>query len=170
MAAVTLALAFLAVSCGIGEEPEPPKSICGTPVDWKLVDPLVDSTEDLHEYNRVDRSEAISAPCTLFSGDERLMEFHFYWSSGAPGFAQRSKFDPVFVDVSQWREADIGDEAVVGTNGALVSGPCVNDGGRYFILKLHLPKASILDEGNRAEIEAFMRAYFPATGKTLNCG
>ncbi|MCG8966461.1 MULTISPECIES: globin family protein [Streptomyces] len=97
------------------------------------------------------------------------MEFHFYWTSDAPGFAQRSRFDSVFVDVAEWRKADIGDEAVVGTNGALVSGPCVTDRGRYFILKLHLPRASILDEGNRPEVEAFMRAYFPATVKTLHC-
>jgi hypothetical protein len=98
------------------------------------------------------------------------MEFNFYWTSAAPEFAQRSQFDPIFEDVSQWHKANIGDEAVVGTNGALVSGSCVTVRGRYFILKLHLPQATILDEGNRAEIEAFMRAYFPATVKTLKCG
>ncbi|MEU9589977.1 hypothetical protein ACGF7W_12960 [Streptomyces sp. NPDC048219] len=117
----------------------------------------------------MDRSELISAPCTLFSGDDRMMEFHFYWTSDTPGFAHRSRFDPVFRDVSQWRTANIGDEAVVGRNGAIVSASCDTARGRYFTLKLHLPQASILDEENLAEVEAFMRAYFPATVKTLRC-
>ncbi|MFD5447645.1 hypothetical protein [Streptomyces sp. NPDC127100] len=98
------------------------------------------------------------------------MEFHFYWTSNAPGFAQRSEFDSIFVDVSQWREASIGDEAIVGRNGAIASTSCLTARGQHFTLKLHLPQASILDEGNRTKVEAFMRVYFPATVKTLRCG
>lgn len=169
VAPLALALAFLVVSCGRGEKPQSPEEVCGTPINWELASPLVESAEDLHEYSRVDRSESISAPCTLFSGDDREMEFNFYWTPDAPKLAHRSEFDPIFADVSQWRKASIGDEAVIGTNGAIVSSSCITDRGRYFTLKLHLPQASILDEGNRAEVEKFMRAYFPATVKTLNC-
>ncbi|MEU3658564.1 hypothetical protein AB0E77_02155 [Streptomyces sp. NPDC032940] len=169
-AALVLGLALLAVSCGSREKPERPEQICGTPVDWKLVDPLADFPEGVHEYSRVDRSELVSAPCVLSSGDERMMEFHFYWTSDTPGFAQRSKFDPVFTDVVEWRKANIGDEAIVGRNGAIASTSCKTARGNHFTLKLHLPQASILDEGNRAEVDAFMRAYFPATVKTLKCG
>ncbi|MFC8369475.1 hypothetical protein [Streptomyces sp. CB02400] len=168
-AALGLILTCLVVSCGRGDKPQPPEKICGTPVDWELAEPLVESAEDLHEYSRVDRSKAISAPCTLFSGDDREMEFNFYWTSDAPGLAQRSEFDPVLEGVSQFRKADIGDEAVIGRNGAIVSVSCITDRGRYFTLKLHLPQASILDEANRAKVEKFMRAYFPAAVKTLDC-
>ncbi|MFI2374980.1 hypothetical protein ACH5AO_07925 [Streptomyces sp. NPDC018964] len=168
-ATLALILTCLVVSCGRGDKPQHPEKICGTSVDWELAEPLVESAEDLHEYSRVDRSEAISAPCTLFSGDDREMEFNFYWTSDAPGLAQRSEFDPVLKDVSQGRKANIGEEAVIGRNGAIVSASCITDRGRYFTLKLHLPQASILDEANRAKVEKFMRAYFPATVKTLNC-
>ncbi|MEV5309658.1 hypothetical protein [Streptomyces sp. NPDC052610] len=164
-----LSLAFTATACSGSGDDQIPTVVCGTRVDRDLTRPLLTSTEDLHESSRVDRSEAISAPCTLLSDGRPILELFFYWTSDAPKLAGRSEYDSVFEDVSQGRPVDLADEAIVGTNGAIVSTPCKTDRSAHFTLKLHLHEAKITDEGRRKDIEKFMRAYFPATVKTLSC-
>jgi hypothetical protein len=165
-----LATAFIATGCGGSDGDQVPETLCGTPVDRALLRSLLVSTDDLTEVNRLDPSEATSAPCVLRSDGKPILRLHFYFSTAAPGFAGRSRDDPVFEDVAQWRPVDIAEEAVVGNNGAIVSGPCVVGRNTDLIVELNLPEANITDESRRKDIEKFMRAYFPATLETLNCG
>ncbi|MFK4144422.1 hypothetical protein [Streptomyces sp. NPDC004065] len=60
-------------------------------------------------------------------------------------------------------------KAVVGTDGAIATTPCKTKGGEFFTLTLQLPQIKLTDRSHRADIERFMRAYFPATVKTLGC-
>jgi hypothetical protein len=147
-----------------------PSVVCGTKTDTDLIRPLLTSTKDLRESSRVERSEAVSAPCTLLSEGRPVLELFFYWTSDAPKLVGRSRYDSIFRNVSQWRPVDLADEAVIGTNGAIVSAPCKTSRSAHFVLELHLPEANITDESRRKDIEKFMRAYFPATLETLNCG
>lgn len=60
-------------------------------------------------------------------------------------------------------------EAFVGTDGALAAVPCKSRQGDHFALTLQLPQANPKDDSHRKDIETFIRAYFPATVKTLGC-
>jgi hypothetical protein len=164
-----LAMALVATGCGRSDGDQIPEALCGTRIDRELLRSVLTSTGDLTEYNRLDPSEEISAPCTLLSGGERILELHFYYSTASPGFAGRSKYDSVFRDISQWKSVSIADEAIVGNNGAIVSGPCIIGRNTELIIEMRMPEVNIMDESHRKDIEKFMRAYFPATVKTLDC-
>ncbi|PZT68810.1 hypothetical protein DN402_14490 [Streptomyces sp. SW4] len=63
-----------------------------------------------------------------------------------------------------------GSRAVAGNNGSIATTPCETRGGSQFTL------AVLLDGGfdtnrnaDRSDLEAFMKAYFPATVETLGC-
>lgn len=71
--------------------------------------------------------------------------------------------------VSQPRSIDFAQHAIVGTDGAISITPCKTKGGNYFTLTLQLPQVELTDQTHRKDIEKFMRAYFPATLKTLDC-
>ncbi|MDV9170187.1 hypothetical protein R6V09_08535 [Streptomyces sp. W16] len=55
----------------------------------------------------------------------------------------------------------------MGTDGAISIAKCKTKGGDYF--PLQIPPISLMDHTHRKDIEKFMRAYFPATLKTLGC-
>ncbi|MFI1162193.1 hypothetical protein ACH4UM_00955 [Streptomyces sp. NPDC020801] len=60
-------------------------------------------------------------------------------------------------------------ETTIGNNGAISTAPCKTDVGSYFTLTLRLATVNPTTDTRRASIEKFMRAYFPATVKTLGC-
>ncbi|MFD7458355.1 MULTISPECIES: hypothetical protein [unclassified Streptomyces] len=167
--ALVLAMGMAITACG-AEADQIPGTVCGTRVSPELTRSVLTSTEELVESSRVDRQEEISAPCTWYSQGRPVLELHFYWSMDAPKLAERSPYDSIFADVAEWRTMELGEEAIVGTNGSIVSAPCESGRSKQFTLELHLPEAKITDEGRRKDIEKFMRAYFPATVKTLSCG
>jgi hypothetical protein len=166
---LSLGLSATVTACGASDADQVPDVVCGTPVSPDLTRPLLPSTEDLTEWTRVDRREAISAPCTLLSNGDPVLELRFYWSMDAPNMAERSRYDSFFRDVAEWRPIKLGNEAIVGTNGSIVSAPCESGRNKHFTLEMHLPKAKITDYGLRKDIEKFMRAYYPDTLKTLSC-
>lgn len=63
----------------------------------------------------------------------------------------------------------IGEQAVVANNGAMASTPCRDSGGAdSFLLAVKLTKTP-MKPGRERDVERFMRAYMPATVKSLNC-
>ncbi|MET7286179.1 hypothetical protein [Streptomyces sp. NPDC005573] len=156
-------------SCTSASRPTLPKAICGTQIDPKLTRPLVDSATDLHEFSRVDRSQAISAPCSLLSGDEEIANLHFWWADGPVDFTYMTQNAGSASRVSSARDISFKYKAAVGTDGAIAASPCKTHGGNYFTLTLQLPRIELGDQSHRKDIEAFMRAYFPATLRTLGC-
>ncbi|SOD84447.1 hypothetical protein SAMN06272765_1827 [Streptomyces sp. Ag109_G2-15] len=71
--------------------------------------------------------------------------------------------------VSSPRPIDYRYKTIVGTDGAISQAPCKTKGGNYFTLTLQLPQIKLTDQTHRKDIEKFMRAYFPATIRTLGC-
>ncbi|MFD4558147.1 hypothetical protein ACFWP5_28160 [Streptomyces sp. NPDC058469] len=123
----------------------------------------------MHEFNRVDRSEAKSAPCVLLSERDPVLYFNFYWTVDSPDLEQLIKGDGSALDIVEPRSVQSSDEAVVGNNGAISTALCRASGARHFTLTLKLSQVSPTDRTHRKDIEKFMRAYFPATVKTLGC-
>lgn len=147
-----------------------PEKLCGTRVDPDLVRPLLESAEELDEYSRVERGQAISAPCLLHAGEEEVLVLFFYWTDTAPKVTEPD-YDTSGFQVVRNTEAvsGLGDTAIVGANGAVATTPCRVGDKEHFTLKLFLPQVGPADAGHREDIERFMRAYFPATVKTWNC-
>ncbi|NYV73953.1 hypothetical protein [Streptomyces sp. UH6] len=146
-----------------------PETVCGTRIAPGLVRPLLSSTDGLDEYSRVDRNEAVSAPCTLRAEGEQALALFFYWTDEAPKVTEPDHDPSGFQALTGTKPVHIGGGAVVGKNGGVVTTPCRTAGGKHFTLKLYLPQVAAPDIGHRADVERFMRAYFPATVETLNC-
>jgi hypothetical protein len=161
----------LTASCtGDGKGTGALDTLCGTRVDAGLVRPLLPTTDDLDEDSRVERRNPVSAPCVLLAEGAEVMVLFFYWTDGAPKVTEPDYDTSGFQVLTETRPVDLGDGAVVGKNGAVVTTPCrTAEGGKHFTLKLYLPQVAPPDPGHRADIERFMRAYFPATVKTLDC-
>ena len=158
-----------AVSCAGTTDREVPGVICGTRIAPDLARPLVKSTEDWHEYDRVDRAEAITAPCLVLSGQDVELGFRFSWRDSATDLMYLAKNTGSVSRVTEPRAIDFTYKTIVGTDGAISTTPCKTKGGDYFTLTLQVPQISLMDQTHRKDIERFMRAYFPATLKTLGC-
>ncbi|MEU0006502.1 hypothetical protein ABZ079_20065 [Streptomyces sp. NPDC006314] len=166
---VALPLSLCALSCSSSADGTVPATLCGTRIDPALTRLLLPSSEDLHEFTRVDREEAITAPCVLLAGREPALEFQFSWDEGATNLMYLATGSGSVSHVNEPRNADFAMKAVVGTDGAIATTRCKTKGGNYFTLTLQLPRIKTGDHSHREDIETFMRAYFPATVKTLGC-
>ncbi|MFJ9246021.1 hypothetical protein [Streptomyces sp. NPDC101776] len=71
--------------------------------------------------------------------------------------------------VREPRGIDSAYKTIVGTDGAISIAKCKTKGGNYFTLTFQVPRINLMDHTHRKDIEKFMRAYFPATLKTLGC-
>ncbi|MET7681348.1 hypothetical protein [Streptomyces sp. NPDC005423] len=127
------------------------------------------STDDLHEFTRVDRSEAITAPCVLLDGRDPVLSFRFSWDDTARDLMYLATGTGSISGVRQPRGIDFAYKTLVGTDGAISIAPCKTNGGEYFTLTLQVPRIKLTDQTHRGDIERFMRAYFPATLRTLGC-
>ncbi|MFG2356623.1 hypothetical protein [Streptomyces sp. NPDC048521] len=166
---VALFLSLFLTSCSRGADHSVPEAICGTRIDPALTRLLLPSLEDLHEFTRVDRDEAITAPCVLLSGRQPVLEFQFSWDETATDLMYLATGNGTVSRVNQPRKADFGMKAIAGTDGAIATTRCRTKGGNYFTLTLQLPRIKPTDQSHRKDIEAFMRAYFPATLRTMGC-
>ncbi|MGW3355903.1 hypothetical protein ACWDFL_10860 [Streptomyces bungoensis] len=165
---VYLSLAAVTMSC-VDSSQWPPQVICGTRVDPDISRRLMASGSDYHELNRVDRSTAISAPCTLLSGKDPVLRLHFWWADGPADLKYMAEETGSVSHVTSARKINAQYEALVGTDGAVAAAQCRSRKGDHFALTLQLPQVKPGDDSHRKDIETFIRAYFPATVKTLNC-
>jgi hypothetical protein len=166
---IVLPLSVLAISCDGPVTQEVPQAICGTPVDRDLVRPLLASTAELHESSRVDRKDAVTAPCLVLSADKVVLRLRFSWDDSVPDLMYVAANSGTVSGVTDPRRIDFSYETVAGTDGAISTAPCKTKGGNHFTLTFQLPQVRQQDRTHRKDIERFMRAYFPATLKTLGC-
>ncbi|MFJ9868601.1 hypothetical protein [Streptomyces sp. NPDC101165] len=164
-----LSLVAVTTSCAGSSHQAFPEVICGTRISPDLMRRLVAARDDFHELNRVDRSEAISAPCALLSGKDPVVKLHFWWADGPVNLRYMAEETGPVSGVTNAREIDFEYKAVVGTDGAVAAARCKSKAGDHFALTLQLPQIKLTDQTHRKDIEKFMRAYFPATVKTLGC-
>ncbi|WP_250402398.1 hypothetical protein [Streptomyces cellostaticus] len=131
---------------------------------------LVTPADDLHEFSRVDRAEAVTAPCVLLSKHDPVLEFRFSWDTRATDLMYLATDPGAVSNVTAPRYVEnFPAKMLVGVDGAISQTACVTKGGRYFTLTLQLPQVQMARKSRRDDIEKFMRAYFPATVKTLDC-
>ncbi|MFJ9814018.1 hypothetical protein ACIRU3_01860 [Streptomyces sp. NPDC101151] len=166
---VMLSLGVFEVSCNQADENEIPESVCGTSIDPDLTRMLVKSTDDLHEFDRVDRAEAVTGPCVLLSRHDPVLEFRFSWDKSATDLMYLATGSGSTSQIAQPRSVHSASKSVIGADGAISQAPCKTKDGNYFTLTLQLPQIKLTDQTHRSDIEKFMRAYFPATLKTLGC-
>ncbi|MEU1459912.1 hypothetical protein ABZ467_04305 [Streptomyces sp. NPDC005727] len=164
-------LAVLMVSCNRPVRSEIPDVICGTRIDPALTRQLGTPTGDWHEYNRFHRAEETTAPCLIRSSNNVILNFRFSWRPVATDLMYLAKDTGSVSRVTEPRDVHVrsSNRTVVGTDGAISQTACKNKGGKYFTLTLQLPQVKLTDQSHRNDIEKFMRAYFPATLKTLGC-
>ncbi|MFH8767820.1 hypothetical protein [Streptomyces sp. NPDC017958] len=125
--------------------------------------------EGWHEYSRVDRAQAVTAPCLALAGSDVMLSFRFSWRPVATDLMYLAEDTGVVSGITDPRSISFGYKTIVGTDGAISQAPCETKGGNYFTLTLQLPQIKLTDQTHRKDIEKFMRAYFPATVKTLGC-
>ncbi|MEW2133462.1 hypothetical protein [Streptomyces sp. NPDC005435] len=163
----TLAATVASCSPGSGRIPG---TICGTRVDPSLSRPLLAPSNEWSEYNRVVRAEAITAPCLVLAQHQVAMRLRFSWDDSAADLMHLANDTGDISRVSSPRYlAENPHEMLGGTDGAISQAPCKSRTGNYFTLTLQLPQIKLTDQTHRDDIEKFMRAYFPATLKSLGC-
>ncbi|MGW1981779.1 hypothetical protein ACWCPJ_04855 [Streptomyces collinus] len=99
-----------------------------------------------------------------------MLDFQFSWDDSATDLMYLATGTGSVSHVSQPRSIALAAKTLIGTDGAISQEPCRTKGGNYFTLTLQLPKIKPGDRAHRGDIERFMRAYFPATLRTLGCG
>lgn len=98
------------------------------------------------------------------------MRFRFSWDADPADLMYLAKNTGKVSGVTAPRYVDdTPHKTLVGADGAISQTPCKTKGGNYFTLTLQLPQVKPGDESHRKDIETFIRAYFPATVKTLGC-
>ncbi|MBL1081521.1 hypothetical protein JK359_05920 [Streptomyces actinomycinicus] len=155
-----------AVSCGDAEQ-RLPATICGTRVSGEAVRGIVGPARHLHEFNRVSRAEATSAPCSIISGRKAVLSMNFYWTSDEPDVSRMQSRS--LLDVTEPRRIESKYKTYIGNDGALSTTVCGPRSAKHFTLLVRLPQINPVDHGRRRDIEKFMRAYFPAAVGTLGC-
>ncbi|MEU4150230.1 hypothetical protein [Streptomyces sp. NPDC026659] len=138
-------------------------------VDPGLTRLIVKPGSGWREYNRVDRAQAVTAPCSVLAGKKVILDLRFSWRSTATDLMYLAKSTGNVSGVAAPRAVDFRYKTIVGTDGAISQTPCRTKSGNYFTLTLQLPQIKLTDQTHRKDIEKFMRAYFPATVRTLGC-
>ncbi len=99
-----------------------------------------------------------------------MLEFRFSWDTRATDLMYLATDPGAVSNVTAPRYVEnFPAKMLVGVDGAISQTACVTKGGRYFTLTLQLPQVQMARKSRRDDIEKFMRAYFPATVKTLDC-
>ncbi|MFG3112574.1 hypothetical protein [Streptomyces tendae] len=135
-----------------------------------MLEPLIPPTGDITERSDVDRKNpAPSSWCNLKVDNRTALDLKFAWHRDPvnPLEIANSVQSVSRLEMPEHATADF--SMVVGNDGAIATGPCRTQGGAYFTLSVLLKDSNTTDTGYRRDIETFMRAYFPATVKTLQC-
>ncbi|MFF6998059.1 hypothetical protein ACFY93_24280 [Streptomyces sp. NPDC008313] len=170
MATLALLMTTAAVSCGArSPDRRIPSSLCGTPVDEDLSRPLFQSPGEITEWNRVDRAAAGSSWCVLLVGKREALSFKFAWHGGSMDPLAAASPDNSVTGLQNAHRIDLADDAVLADDGAIATTHCKTSGGDHFTLAIKLHQG-VKNRPERKDIERFMRAYMPATVKTLGCG
>ncbi|MGW0930899.1 hypothetical protein [Streptomyces sp. NPDC002644] len=102
---------------------------------------------------------------------ERKEVFQLWFSAGGgkPDLMALARNGPTIGLFEPRPVRGIGDQAVLANNGAIASKSCRDPGGAdNFTLALKMAEGP-MKPGRERDVERFIRAYMPATVKSLNC-
>lgn len=168
LAAPVACIPLLSLAACSGPRPEIPKKICGTRVDPKITKPLLRSTGKVSEWRTagwggkghdvctvsVDRSEAFDVTLTWHPDSIDPLKY------ASPNNSVTGLWDP--------ERMKLADRAAIGDDGAIATTRCQGDQIEYFTLALKLAHDRKVPH-LKSDINTFMRAYMPATMKTVGC-
>jgi hypothetical protein len=158
----------LAVSCTGSEDVRHAKTLCGTPVGPEL-SKILPEQRHLSEWTSAGFREPGSSWCIVSVNGKKALSLWFARGGEASDLMGLAENSPVVGLTSPHAVRGIGQEAAVGRDGALVTTPCLHaDGTSHLTLGLRLSHGSTVENRER-DVERFMRAYMPATVKSLNC-
>lgn len=174
---ITLALMAMALAAGVGlwsesgsRDTKLPSSLCGTEVNRSLSRPLLGAGAEVTERNEVDHGRPRpSSWCEVFADGKDALSMRFAWHPDAIDPYEVARSVNSVSNVARPQRTDSVFQTVVGNNGAISTVPCKTSAGSYFTLTVLMKDADSVDQTHRADIEKFMRAYFPATVSTLAC-
>ncbi|MFB7757387.1 hypothetical protein ACFC18_48725 [Streptomyces sp. NPDC056121] len=165
----SLALAALATltSCS-AQHVAPPKSICDTKVAKNLIEPLLQPSGKVSEWHSAGWGESGSAWCIVSVGQERALRFQFSWHPDSIDPLKFASPDDTVTGLWDPARMRLADSAAIGDNGAISTTRCKGGKGTHFTVALKLTQEGSVPH-LRSDIEKFMRAYMPATMKTVGC-
>ncbi|MFD7700456.1 hypothetical protein [Streptomyces caelestis] len=148
-----------------------PESLCGTRVSPRLLKPLFPAKGEVFEQNDVKRENPQPvSPCLVYAGDEVALRLRFAWHSDPIDPLRVAESIRSVSNLSMPERVDLPRTTVIGHDGAISTTSCKTEAGSHFTLSVLLEGVNPTRDTYRAPLEDFMRVYFPATVKTLNCG
>ncbi|MEV7686507.1 hypothetical protein [Streptomyces bungoensis] len=168
--ALALLVGFSAWYRARSVDAELPGSLCGTTVSPDLSRLILRPDGKVTEHNGVDRRRPRpSSWCQVIVDGRSALSFRFAWHPDAVDPYEIAQSHDSVSSIEQPTRLNAAYQAAVGNNGAVATTDCETDVGDYFTLTVLLEGTNPVDRSRRKDMERFLRAYFPATVKTLNC-
>lgn len=170
-AAVCLtAIMFGLGACDASGGTQVPQSLCGTPIRGDLAGPLLGSGQSVREVTGPGfREPGSDAWCMVYAGRKKVFQMWFSSGTGSPDLMALARSGPTFGLFDPRPVHGIGERAVLANDGAIAVAPCRDSGGAdSFLLALKMTDSPVTPRRER-HVERFMRAYMPATVKSLHC-
>ncbi|MET8577531.1 hypothetical protein [Streptomyces sp. NPDC005012] len=156
-------------ACDAAKE-DVPQSLCGTPISPGLSTPLLGGGGSVREWKSAGfREPASAAWCLISVDDKEVVQLWFSAGGGKPDLMKLARSGPTIGLFEPHPVKGIGDDAVLANDGAISIASCRDTGGaESFLLALKMADGP-MKPGRERDVERFMRAYMPATVKSLNC-
>jgi hypothetical protein len=159
--------ALVLTGCTAHADRQIPDSICGTRVAPSLSKPLLQPLGKVSEWTSSGFRQAGGwSWCVVFVGKDDAMHLRFAHHGGPMNPMEAASPDNSVTGLQNPRRIHLADDAVIGDDGAIATIRCKDKAGAdHFTLAVRVTRGV----QRRGDIEEFMRAYMPATVKTLHC-
>ncbi|WP_330279859.1 hypothetical protein OHO83_27630 [Streptomyces sp. NBC_00569] len=165
MAAFTL---FCLPACS-ARSIEIPKNICDTPVTQGLTAPLLKPAGELSEWHTTGWGEKGRSVCIVSVDRSEALRLRVSWHTDSIDPMKYSSLDNSATGLWEPRRIHhLAESATLGDNGSIATTRCKGKGKWNFTLALKVTRDRKIVHQRKA-IDKFMRAYMPATMKTVGC-
>jgi hypothetical protein len=157
-------------ACGTVRDTAVPRKLCGTPISAGRLAPLLGDGDAVREWTSASfREPASTAWCVVYVDRKEVLQLYFSSGGGQPDLMALARSGPAFGLFDPRPVHGIGERAVLANDGAIAVAPCRDAGGAdSFLLALKMTNSPVTPHRER-HVERFMRAYMPATVKSLHC-
>ncbi|MFF1359339.1 hypothetical protein [Streptomyces sp. NPDC058297] len=162
------ALSGIALSSCSPQHPEIPESICGTPVDQNLTQPLLRANGKVSEWHTAGWGKRETNWCIVRVGKEESLRLKFAWHSDTIDPMKSASPNKNVTGLQDPVQMQLADNAALGDDGAIATTRCRTKPNNHFTLTLKLNHRDGVPRLRR-DVEQFMRAYMPATMKAVGC-
>ncbi|MFE5209688.1 hypothetical protein [Streptomyces sp. NPDC056600] len=147
-----------------------PRKLCGTPIGADRLTPLLGGGDTVREWTSGGfREPSSTAWCVVYVGRKEVLQLYFSSGGGKPDLMALARSGPTFGLFDPRPVHGIGERAVLANDGAIAVTSCRDSGGAdSFLLALKMTDSPVTPRRER-HVERFMRAYMPATVKSLHC-